>query len=193
MSPRISQIWPLLIHHPQSDHQHVCLNRQRNPDYRECSAPASSPNARPVQVWLLLYAGCCAVSGVVRFVCGIIQVKSSTHNAQYNGSTTPSRSDSIKDPAPETACGTQQQRSRSSVSASAHGQVQHDQMRPTAASLPRGLGMPSPALPRASTRSSAFVSGPNGFGVIGSGNRLAQSAQNRRANSPLACRSSHHH
>ena len=109
----------------------------------------------------------------------------STHNAQYNGSTTPSRSDSIKDPAPETACGTQQQRSRSSVSASAHGQVQHDQMRPTAASLPRGLGMPSPALPRASTRSSAFMSGPNGFGVLGSGNRPAQSTQSRRAKSPL--------
>ena len=109
----------------------------------------------------------------------------STHNAQYNGSTTPSRSDSIKDPAPETACGTQQQRSRSSVSASAHGQVQHDQMRPTAASLPRGLGMPSPALPRASTRSSAFMSGPNGFGVLGSGNRPAQSTQSRHANSPL--------
>ena len=107
----------------------------------------------------------------------------STHNAQYNGSTTPSRSDSIKDPAPETACGTQQQRSRSSVSASGYGQVQHDQMRPIAARLPKGSGLPSPALHRASTRSSAFASDPSGVGVIGSGNRPAQSAQNRRANS----------
>ena len=109
--------------------------------------------------------------------------------AQYNGSTTPSRSSSIKSPAPELACGTQQQRGRSSVSASGQGKVQHDKMRPIAASLPRGSGLPSPALCHAFNRSSAFADQHTWIGsrITGSGSRPrpAQPLPNLRPQSPL--------
>ena len=108
---------------------------------------------------------------------------------QYNGSTYESRSSAIKDPAPELACGTQQQRGRSSVSASGQGKVQHDKMRPIAASLPRGSGLPSPALRHAFNRSSAFADQHTWIGsrITGSGSRPrpAQPLPNLRPQSPL--------